>query len=129
MKNGRKWRILFAEDDMLLADTVDDMLRDEGFCVSHSPDGVAALERAAAKPFDVLLTDLRMPRLDGSALIRALRAENPALPVVVCSGYAPPEWLVNLQREGEGPLVMLAKPMRMRVLLDALRQVLGAANA
>lgn len=120
-------RILVAEDDALLAETVNEFLTQEGYCVAVSPDGQEALETASRKKFAALLTDLRMPRLDGAALVRRLRANRPELPVVVMTGFAPPDWRSTLQQEGEGPLVLLDKPIRLSNLLSALRQVLGTA--
>jgi CheY-like chemotaxis protein len=119
--------ILVAEDDALLAETVNEFLTQEGFCVAVSPDGQEALETASKKKFAALLTDLRMPRLDGVALVRRLRENRPELPVVVMTGFVPADWHSTLQHEGEGPLVLLDKPIRLTNLLSALRQVLGAA--
>ncbi len=119
------WRVLVAEDDVLLASTVDDFLKDEGFSVALACDGEAALETASCVEFDVLLTDLRMPRLDGVELIRRLRASRPDLPVVIMSGNAPANLRDILVRRGEGPLVMVAKPMRLTQLLSALHEVLN----
>lgn len=124
---ARRWRVLLAEDDTLLAHTVDDFLSDEGFCVSLAADGLQALKQAVDKPFDVLLTDLRMPNVDGSELIRKLRATRPDLPVVVMSGNAPVDLRSRLMREGEGPMAMVTKPMRLAELLQALQTVLRKA--
>jgi len=121
----RRRRVLVAEDDQLLAATVDDLLREAGFCVVLTGDGQTALEIAATKHFDVLLTDLRMPRLDGAALIRRLRGDQPDLPIIVMTGYAPGDWQTTLQQSGEGPLVLLNKPISMRELVQTLRDVLG----
>jgi CheY-like chemotaxis protein len=118
-------RILVAEDDNLLAATVDDLLSSHGFCVVVAGDGQEALESAAKKRFDVLLTDLRMPRLDGASLIRRLRDDRPELPIVVMTGHAPNDWQTELQHEGEGPLVLLNKPISMRTLMRTLNDVLG----
>jgi CheY-like chemotaxis protein len=117
--------ILVAEDDALLAQTVNEFLTQEGFRVAVSPDGQEALETASRKKFAALLTDLRMPRLDGVALVRRLRENRPELPVVVMTGFAPADWRSALQHEGEGPLILLDKPIRLTNLLSALRQVLG----
>lgn len=73
-------RILVAEDDSLVAATVVDALQDEGFVVTLAGDSVAALEAAAHAGFDALLTDLRMPDMDGITLIERMRAEDPMLP-------------------------------------------------
>ena len=119
------WRVLLAEDDALLGHTVNDFLSDEGFAVSLVCDGQQALETAEDLAFDVLLTDLRMPRVDGAELIRRLRSGRPDLPVVVMSGNAPTDLRETLAREGEGQLVMVTKPMRLRQLLRALQEALG----
>lgn len=126
MPDGQQRRcVLVAEDDHLLAATVDDLLRANGFCVVVAGDGEEALASATKKQFDVLLTDLRMPRLDGASLIRRLRDHRPQLPIVVMTGHAPSDWQTSLQHEGEGPLVLLHKPIGMRTLMRTLHDVLG----
>ena len=120
-------RILVAEDDQLLAATVNDFLNQAGFCVAFSADGQQALEEASKTPIAALLTDLRMPRLDGTALVRKLRETCPGLPVVVMTGYPPVDWRSTLQRPGEGPLILLEKPVRLAKLMQALQQVLGVS--
>jgi DNA-binding response OmpR family regulator len=126
---GDQLRVLIVEDDTLLAGTVHDFLLDEGFQVCVAVDGQAALEAAADLAFDILLTDLRMPRLDGFELIRRLRADRPELPVVVMSGNAPVDLTDSLRQHGSGPLVFINKPMRLGQLLQALRQCVGTATS
>ncbi|MCO6418616.1 response regulator [Siccirubricoccus sp. KC 17139] len=116
-------RVLMAEDEDLAAEVLQEVLEDAGFEVLLAPDGQAALELAAAGAgFDVLLTDLRMPRLDGRELILRLRAERPSLPVVVMTGFAPPEGPERLH-DGSGPLRLLTKPIDLSGLVSALRAV------
>ena len=121
-------RILVAEDDALLAQTVVDVLQDEGFQVTLAADGQLALEAFAEVGCDALLTDIRMPNMDGLALIERLRADNPTLPVVVMSGYAPPNLMTILNQLGTGPIVSSVKPMTMRSLVNAVTQVLTDRN-
>jgi CheY-like chemotaxis protein len=122
-------RVLVAEDEALAAMALEDCLLEQGFHVTLAEDGQAALEAASAAPFDVLLTDLRMPRLDGAALIRQLRAARPDLPVVVMSGHAGPSWRSDLHREGEGPIVMLHKPVNLGAIINALRGVVPGGDS
>ncbi len=123
-ENSRDLRILVAEDDPLFAATVEDFLTQEGYTVSISVDGQDALETASSMHIAALVTDLRMPRLDGIALVRKLREARPDLPVVVMTGYAPDNWNSFLQRESEAPLILLEKPVRLSNLVRALEQVL-----
>ncbi|MBK1659340.1 response regulator [Paracraurococcus ruber] len=120
-------RVLMAEDEWLAAEVLAEGLEDAGFAVLSAPDGQAALELAAAGAvFDLLLTDLRMPRLDGRELIARLRAERPDLPVVVMTGFPPPEGTGALH-DGQGPLRLLTKPIEIAPLVAALRAVAGIA--
>jgi CheY-like chemotaxis protein len=119
-------RILVAEDEALAAMALEDELQREGYEVILAPDGQAALEAARAAMPDLLLTDLRMPRLDGAGLIRAVRALAPGLPVVVMTGYAPAGGAEALRRPGEGPVALFTKPLDMDALLVELRRLLAA---
>jgi CheY-like chemotaxis protein len=119
------WRVLVAEDDMLFADAVDAFLQHAGFRVVLAADGEAALQQATESRFDALLTDLRMPRMDGAALIRRVRADRPDMPIIVMSGNAPEDWEHSLQRDGEGPLILLNKPTKLQDVVRTLENLLG----
>jgi CheY-like chemotaxis protein len=117
--------ILVAEDEILAAMAIEDELLREGYEVVLAPDGQAALDAARARMPDLLLTDLRMPRLDGIGLIRALRETRPGLPVVVMTGYAPAGGAEAFRNVGEGPVSLFTKPLDMDALLAELRQLLS----
>ncbi len=120
-------RILMAEDEWLAAEVLEEGLLDAGFEVLPARDGEAALDLASAGAgFDVLLTDLRMPRVDGRELIARLRACRPDLPVVVMTGY-PPNGGSAALHDGSGPLQLLTKPIELSRLIAALRSVAGSA--
>ena len=120
-------RVLMAEDEHLAAEVLAEGLVDAGFTVLTAEDGQAALDMAAAGAgFDVLLTDLRMPRLDGRELIARLRAQRPSLPVVVMTGFPPPNGAEALYA-GPGPLRLLTKPIGLGLLVSAIRDVAGLA--
>lgn len=115
-------RVLMAEDEALAAEVLEEALAAAGFDILAAEDGQAALELAEAERFDVLLTDLRMPRMDGGELIRALRSRRPDLPVVVMTGYDPGE---TEGLEGRGPVRLLSKPLRIDDVVAALHEVTG----
>ena len=81
-------RILLVEDDAVVRRLVGAILTGNGYDVQAASDGAEAWARFADRPFDLLLTDLVMPKVSGKELARRLRTARPALPVVFMSGYA-----------------------------------------
>jgi CheY-like chemotaxis protein len=126
-------RVLLAEDEALIALSLADLLEAEGHDVTVAPDGADALDaaRRLGGALDVLVTDLNMPRLGGEALIRALRAERPGLPVVVVTGSAPFGGEEYLRRHagGNGPLLLLLKPPDHTELAAAVRRAADRAGS
>lgn len=120
---GRKFRILVAEDEPLAAMVVEEILLDQGHEVLLAADGAAAYALAQQEPFDVLVTDLAMPRMPGWELIPLLRAQRPHLPVVVMTGFLPPGIDATLEGAGPGPLVLLQKPFDLGSLIEAVATV------
>lgn len=102
--------VLIAEDEALAAMALEDFLTHFGYRVSVAYDGLKALEHHRADPADILLTDLRMPRMDGRALIHDLRKKRADLPVIVMTGYLSEEVGRQLDEEN-GPMVILSKPI------------------
>jgi two-component system response regulator MprA len=116
--------ILVVDDDVRTARLLARMLREDGFNVELAVDGAAAIGRLSRSPMpDVLVTDLRMPHADGSAVASYARSRRPGLPVLVVTGY--PELA---PQEGDGldpaPLV-LSKPLDYARLSEELRRVTG----
>ena len=82
-------RILIAEDEQPVRELLARALMMDGHEVESTPDGAAALEQlAGAGPFDLLLTDIRMPIMDGIALALAATRDYPNLAIVLMTGYA-----------------------------------------
>src|SRR5207245_5688286 len=71
--------ILVVEDETALASAVTDSLRDAGYLVDRAADGEEALGRIKQQTFDLVICDLKMPRLDGKSFYRALSAVAPGL--------------------------------------------------
>lgn len=116
-------RILVAEDDPFLQELIVEVLTAAGFAVTLAKDGAEALERLQREEFDLLLTDVRMPRMDGLELLGRVR-ELPARPrVVVLTSDDTRETLLRAVREQA--LHYLVKPVDRNGLLDLVREVLA----
>jgi two-component system NtrC family sensor kinase len=75
---GRPW-VLVVDDESIIAQLIADVLGGEGYHVDTAPHGVAALERLERRTYDVVLSDLRMPELDGLGLFREIEQRYPDL--------------------------------------------------
>lgn len=79
--------ILLIDDDALLRDTVRQMLELDGHHVTEAPNGRVGLELCRqARSFDLVITDMLMPELDGAQFIVELRRQHPHIPVLAISG-------------------------------------------
>ena len=117
--------ILVVEDEAKLASAVVDVLRDEGYLVDHAPDGEEALNKVGAQAFDLVICDLKMPRMDGMAFYRMLSAAAPGLSkrvIFVTGDVAGTDAEKFLEESG---CRWLAKPFRLGDLLRAVRDGLG----
>src|SRR5262245_51958743 len=122
-------RILLGEDEANMARTLAKNLERAGHHVVHAPNGAEALAHLASEAFDLVLTDLKMPIMDGMALLRALHERGNAPAVVVLTGYGTIESAVEAMKLGAADYVIKdARPQEIlltidRVLkLDALRR-------
>ena len=97
--SGPELTVLLAEDEVLIAETLGDALRDAGFAVLHAPDTQAALKALEADP-DVIVSDIRMPGGGGMDLLRASQEADPDRPVIMMTGFATVDNAVEAMRLG-----------------------------
>jgi CheY-like chemotaxis protein len=76
---GERPRVLVVDDESVIAQLIADVLGGEGFEVDTAPHGLAALDRLTNRTYDVILSDLRMPELDGFGLFREIERRYPDL--------------------------------------------------
>lgn len=114
-------RILVVEDDEMVSRFLQRMLCADGFEVELVHDGLAALERVEA-PLDLILLDLRLPRMDGLELLRDIRPKFPKLPVIVLTGRSPAESVVSALEAGADDCV--SKPFSYQELHARIRALL-----
>ena len=111
----QKLRILIVDDDQRMTRTLSDIFSMTGSQPVEANSGPQALELARTQPFDCVLTDVRMPGMDGVELHRQLRQVQPGLPVVLMTAYASDEII----RKGlaEGVVGVFDKPLDISSLL------------
>jgi CheY-like chemotaxis protein len=119
----RSANVLVVEDDQGMRETTTAILREEGYVVVQAVDGVKALELLRGRDIDVLLLDIRLPRMDGRAVIEAL--DNPP-PVVVISALDSCEETEIRERYGWKLFECLRKPVSPRRLIEVTA---AAANS
>jgi DNA-binding response OmpR family regulator len=101
---------------------VEQILRTEGFAVLCAADGDAVLPTVRAHQPDVLVLDLKMPRVSGLDALRSLRSAREGVPVVMLTGMCDEEWVLNAFEAGADDY--LTKPFSPRVLVARVRAVL-----
>ena len=116
-------KILFVEDEESLQIILPTILTKNGHTVTTTCNGVEALDELRVQSFDILITDLRMPKMDGRDLIFAMRMlpkmEN--IPVIVMSGEFD-DVQVDEIMDGEN-IYFLKKPFRTAILVDMVKEV------
>jgi two-component system response regulator PilR (NtrC family) len=93
-------RILVVDDDRGMQDVLDIMLSRAGYQVATADDGAAALEIIRKKKFDLVITDLKMPRVDGIDLLKGVKETAPETAVILLTAFASGETALAAMREG-----------------------------
>jgi two-component system response regulator HydG len=118
----RRPRILIVDDSLEMARTVSEGLLDRGYDAVPVGSGGEALDRLAAERFDALVTDLRMPKVDGIELLAASRKLDPDRPVIVMTAYSAIDTAVESIRQGA--YHYLTKPFKQDELVIFLGRAL-----
>ena len=122
--DARRACILVVDDEPLVADLIADALGLEGYEVETAKNGREALEKIAARSYDAILSDLRMPELDGVGLYRELEQEDQSLLLrlaFVSGTTEPPEYASFLERTGA---LVLSKPFAVADLHRLVQRLL-----
>lgn len=115
-------RLLVVEDEAPVQELLAEYLRGRGFSVTTSNDGAAAKAALAAGPYDLMITDLKLPDTEGVSLVRVAAACTPPVPSLVMSGYASVEAAVEAITAGA--VDVLLKPFRLKGAHAAVERAL-----
>jgi DNA-binding NtrC family response regulator len=95
-----KERILVVDDSEGTRNLCSKILEKEGYITDTAADGAEALEKVKAEPYDLILTDLMMPNMDGLELLEKVQKEHPGLPVIIITAYASVSTAVEAIKKG-----------------------------
>jgi nitrogen regulation protein NR(I) len=123
---NEKPKILIVEDDANIASGLNKVLRSQGYDVVALVRGDDGLERALADHFDVVITDLKLPGLDGLELVKQLHQQKPKLPIILITAHGSTETAIEATKWGAFDYA--PKPFDVEELLDLTAKALQSSR-
>ena len=121
--NSADIKILVVDDDINLLDLLIDTLSAIGYSSDGVTDGFKALEKLKTGHFDLVISDIKMPEMDGISLLREIRQTHPGLPVLFITGVDVPEVVAQASPDG-----LLAKPFRVSHIEQLINDTLNVSE-
>src|SRR4026207_1510863 len=121
MSEGQK-HLLIVDDENAFREAIAERLADHGFVVEQAASGEEALQRLTDFAFDILITDLRLPGIDGAKVIEAALERYPEIIAIVITGYGTVKDAVEAIKQGAADFI--TKPFLFDALLHVLRSAL-----
>ena len=119
-------KILVVDDEKAIRNALRDILEHEKHTVDEAEDGAAGLEKAKKGGFDVVLCDIKMPKLDGLEFLQKLMAHNDEVPVIMISGHGTIDTAVDALKKGAFDFI--EKPPNISRILVAVRNAVDRGN-
>jgi len=114
--------ILLIDDEKSIRNVLKDILQHEGYRIEEAADGEQGLQKLAAQPFDLVLCDIKMPKMDGLEVLQQIMQLQPDVPVIMISGHGTIETAVDAVKKGAFDFI--AKPPDLNRLLITIRNAL-----
>jgi nitrogen regulation protein NR(I) len=119
-------RVLLIEDDQGIVVTLRRLLMEEGHQVEIETRGDTGLERARSNPFDVVITDMKLPGLNGLELVRELHSACPRLPIILITAHGTTETAIEATKSGAYDYLL--KPFEMPELIELVEHAVGSSR-
>ena len=120
MKNKIDIKLLIVDDDEDIIEVLTQYFFIAGFSTTACSDGIEAIPLLKTHHFDVLVTDIHMPHIDGITLLEWTRRHCPDIPIIVISGDGPLSEELSLEK---GASLYLEKPFDMNLLIDRINSL------
>jgi len=121
-----KDKILVADDEQSMREFLEIMFKREGYLVSLAPNGEEVLKLAEKEIFDLVLLDIRMPRLDGISVLKKLKAISPETIVIMITAYASADTAIKAMKEGAYDYI--TKPFKVEEIKLIIKNALEKKN-
>ena len=118
--------VLVVDDDTSLREFLEIFFKREGYKVFLAESAEEAIQIMAEESVDLVLSDVRLPGMDGVALLKHIKAEYPSLPVILITAFASMETAVSAMKEGAWDYI--TKPFNLDELRKVVRQALAASS-
>jgi DNA-binding response OmpR family regulator len=115
-------RVLIVDDDQICREILRETLATHEVEVTLAGDGIEGLEKLSAGPFDILITDLNMPRMDGLTLLQEARKHYPHILTIIITGYGSLESAIEAIRKGTYDYIQ--KPFKIEEILIVTRNAI-----
>ena len=115
-------KILVIDDEKSIRNTLKEILEYEGHEIKDAPDGIEGLEIAFAEKFDIILCDIKMPKMDGIEVLEKLLERIPDIPIIMISGHGTIETAVEAIKKGAYDFI--SKPLDLNRMLITLRNAM-----
>ncbi len=115
-------QVLVVDDEAVIREGMRRILESDGYCVETSASGKTALEKMQERDFDVVITDLKMPGMDGIEVLKAIKILQPDVPVLMITGYATVDTAVEAMKYGAFDYI--AKPFTLEQISEKVRKAM-----
>ncbi len=113
-------RVLVVDDERVICEILADFLEMEGFSVTTAEDGHAALAELSRSNYDLVLSDLKMPKIGGIELLDAIQAHTPNIVTIIMTGFGTVETAINAMKRGAYDYIL--KPFKVEEVVHAIRR-------
>jgi ATP-dependent Lon protease len=122
LRSKRQWNILVVDDEEVARSNIEHVMRKEGYEVDTAANGLEALQKAETHEYDLVITDLKMDKMDGIRLLEALRRSGSQTELIMVTGYATVDSAVDALTKGAA--YYLVKPFKLDDLRATVSRVI-----
>jgi putative two-component system response regulator len=120
-------KIIYVDDDIALLESVCELLTDDGFIVYQFSNGYDAFDKLLEEPVDVVLSDIKMPKITGIELLEKIRAVDMETPVILTTGFADLNMAIDAVKKGAFEFII--KPFDIPYLIHAINKAVQHKQA